>query len=288
MCLLIANKFGNEISREHLSNAWESNSHGAGFAYFKDGKLILEKGFFDFEELYKAYQKTLGYTNILHFRYATSGLKNKDNCHPFIVSENEEENDQKEKVKEPTLILAHNGVISAFSHKTKDMSDTYSFIKEILTPMAADCEEKWYRNNSIKTLIENGIGSGNKLAAIDNEGEITIFNQDSGEWLDEDAHIWASNGSYHTIKQRPSEKHNSYGYGQGYNKHQPSNHTSLRDAWEYQDIKPTIVKDKENSSSSAFNPLTDIPPEELPEVDAYLDVLNNPDTNNKANPNFNN
>ena len=286
MCLLIANPLGAEISREHLDNAWQSNPHGGGFAYFKDGKLILDKGYFDFEEFYESYQKTLGFASILHVRWATSGLKNKDNCHPFVVSENEMENDRKEIEKEPTLILAHNGVISAFSHKTKDMSDTYSFIKEILTPMSADCEDKWYRNSSIKTRIENVIGGGNKLAAIDNEGEITIFNQDSGEWLDEDAQIWASNGSYHTIKQRPSEKHNAYG-GQGY-KHQTPNHNSTRDAWDYQDIKPTIVKDKESSSSSDFNPLTDIPPEELPEVDAYLDILNNPSTNNHAHANFNN
>lgn len=258
MCLLLASKKGNAIPKESLEIGDKSNSHGAGFAFAKNGKLFVEKGFFVFEEFYKAYQKCIGFPHITHQRYATSGEKNKDNCHPFVVSTDEN--------NEADLVVAHNGVIHHFSHKNQNMSDTFSFTKEILTPLAEDCNDKnWFKNSGIKYLIENAIGSGNKLALIDNIGYIEIFNQDSGEWLNEEDQIWASNGSYHTPKQR-----NNGGFGytqQAWNEYES-------DYWSGANNAAASEKTGTSVSTPTVN-IFDINQEELDEVDDYLEELNN-------------
>lgn len=265
MCLLISNPLGKPIEKEQLQTAWSGNSHGGGFAYVKQNTLIIEKGFFVFEEFYEAYTKTMDCPSICHMRWATSGEKNKENCHPFVVSVDEN--------NEVNLAMAHNGVVHAFSYKTKDMSDTFSFTKEILTPLAEDSKDlNWFKNPGLKYLIENAIGSGNKLALIDNTGHIEIFNQDSGEWLNEEYKIWASNGSYHTPKQRVSSGYSAA--GTGYTQQAWGGYES--DYWKNLD-NTAQLETGISTQNSNLNPVNifEIEQEELDEIDDYLDELNN-------------
>ena len=79
MCLLIVNQT-NLISKKHLKNAWENNSHGGGMAYpfineHNERCVFIEK-FTDFETFYSEYESVRSMVDkpmILHFRISSSG-----------------------------------------------------------------------------------------------------------------------------------------------------------------------------------------------------------------------
>lgn len=279
MCVILASK-GKEIPKHYLENSFCNHPHGAGFSYAKDKKIYNEKGFFKFDEFYEAYQKTIGNPIICHFRWATSGLKNKENCHPFVVNEN--------------LHFCHNGVISYFTARIKDMSDTYAFNENFLKPIAAESKKKsFFKNEGFKWFVIQDIGKGSKLAFLNNLGHIEIYNEAAGEWADEDkeknipGEIWASNASYRVKKDRcvdtcsaigayksgdseaVTKYKNNSGYGFDYDP----------DDYAENDRKSLIDPDPadetpDNEINSEPLDITDISSEELAEVDAYLDTLN--------------
>lgn len=284
MCIILSSDKGKLLNRENLETSFKSNGDGIGFSYVKDGKLLLEKGFFDFEEFYKAYQKTENYSHIIHFRYKTHGAKDKLNCHPFVVSENkkyDENNKEIENENELLLVMAHNGVLSSFGNKEKDMSDTYSFIKEILNPLSRDTQGKpWWKNKGLQWLLESSIGS-NKLVFLDNLGEITIINESAGEWVgDKSDGIWASNSSYKILKNRSyTQNFQNYSYESDYlNYHSPGNQThakspGLTDA----EKAANLSKNKDlstNLEKVTIDNVWNVSEEELTEIDAYLEALN--------------
>ena len=59
MCIAILKPQGKVISKERLQICFENNKDGAGFLYNQDSALVLNKGFFNFEDFYSAYQETL-------------------------------------------------------------------------------------------------------------------------------------------------------------------------------------------------------------------------------------
>src|SRR5690348_4415363 len=117
MCCAILSLPNSNISKEHLENAFSNNDDGAGFAYIKDGKVVIEKGFFTFESFWNAY--TLAELNdkisLIHFRIGTSGGQDQLNCHPWEVNEE--------------VVMMHNGVLGEFSIKDSELSDTGLFVQ---------------------------------------------------------------------------------------------------------------------------------------------------------------
>jgi len=83
MCLALFKPKNIAADWNKLRNAMEHNADGAGFAIAKDGQLIVEKGFFKFEDFKLAFEPFEMYDAVVHFRMATHGDKNKLNCHPF-------------------------------------------------------------------------------------------------------------------------------------------------------------------------------------------------------------
>src|SRR6266545_3554785 len=55
-CVAIYKPKGVQIAKKYLSNSFENNKDGAGFAYAKDGKITINKGYFSFEEFWKAFK----------------------------------------------------------------------------------------------------------------------------------------------------------------------------------------------------------------------------------------
>ena len=176
MCLIIASPSGTLPDKSLLSNAISDNPHGWGLVVANNGKLGVAKGFkkadLDYE-LDALRENPVPY--VIHYRWATHGEKNLDNCHPFKVRKD--------------LYMAHNGVIQIHRENSK-MSDTWHFVQ-------------WLKNNNIKPeelyseyiLKEIGdvIGRYNKLAFLDKDGVLSIVNESSGLWHKPD--IWLSNGN---------------------------------------------------------------------------------------------
>jgi len=283
MCTILTST-GKELPAEFLENIVNSNGDGAGFSYFKDGAIHIEKGFFDFASLYEAYKKTIGCPIIVHARFATSGAKNEANCHPFVISDR--------------LHFCHNGVLHYFSSKFAGMSDTFGFGEIILKGFDNDNpKRKWWRNKGFLWFVKNAIGKGNKLALLDNEGKIEIINEESGEWIEEGV-IWASNGYYKEIKERFTNNNINNSYF-GPNPHRQNsgtggglirivNHPVDPDFPEHDSNEDNVV-DIENELDAAdrmaetlrleseaedFVNLEEIPADELEEVDHYLDTIN--------------
>ena len=78
--------------KSDLLECWNKNPHGAGFMFNDNGKVIIKKGYMNFDDFYnelirtdtKKYLKNRGL--VIHFRIATSGLIDKGNCHPYPLS----------------------------------------------------------------------------------------------------------------------------------------------------------------------------------------------------------
>lgn len=198
MCIAILNTKGT-INKETLRTCWNNNNDGAGMIYVTDKNvLVTYKELHSFDKFYKEYNKQRKLNKdsnfVLHFRIATSGKIDLNNCHPFKVSKD--------------LAFVHNGMID-IEQLNKDVSDTYTFNQTILKELG----KNFLYNEAIIRLIENYIGYS-KLIFLNNFNEATIINELLGDW---DGDNWYSNKSY---KPTQVKKYENYGYGyysKGYN-----------------------------------------------------------------------
>jgi predicted glutamine amidotransferase len=192
MCVIIVKKKDKNITRRELKECWDFNPDGAGFMYAANNKLHISKGYFSFRAFYhvfRKYERLYPESDfVIHMRIATSGKKDYDNCHPFIVNDG--------------LAFAHNGIFWGLGDK--EHSDTYILNEEILS--------KFPRNfldipEIFKAVTDYVIESHSKLVFMDNQNKITIVNEKAGTW---DDGIWYSSGHYMTKIYTPSSYKSSY------------------------------------------------------------------------------
>lgn len=151
MCIVIYQPKGKQVQKAILQKAFENNPDGAGFMVQKDKEApYMMKGFFDFDKFYKSYLPfSKGDYNVaIHFRIATHGTVNKDNCHPFKIS-----SDIADTVlfngRADSLIM-HNGIISSImTPRNLPYSDTMNFIAKIL------CWMKDLKSKDLTEVLEN-------------------------------------------------------------------------------------------------------------------------------------
>ena len=178
MCIAIVKPQDTEISDEYLENCFDNNNDGAGIAYAKNGKLYIIKGIFDkkqfIQEVRKAEKVAQG-SMLIHCRIGTSGLKDKNNCHPHIVNDD--------------LVMIHNGILDIEVPKKSKVSDTVIFIENYLKKLSKD----FVKSEPIMHLIEKAIGDRNKFAFLNNKGEAFICNAKFGIV---EGGIWYSNDTY--------------------------------------------------------------------------------------------
>ena len=185
MCLLVVCKPNAIPKREELTEGACANPHGYGFAMIIDGKIFryrtmsARKAVGKFIHMRQQYPQ--GYA-IWHARYATHGVKNEDNCHPFQVGDDTD------------TVLAHNGVLDTFIGKDDKRSDTRIFAEDTLPKLGGVCaleDENLYR------MIE-GWASGSKIAVLTTnpkaEYQLYLINERLGTW--DDNGVWWSNSSY--------------------------------------------------------------------------------------------
>jgi hypothetical protein len=177
MCIIAAKPQGFTIDDSTIEIMWENNSDGGGFMYAKDETLFVIKGLMTLEEFKKAYKVVGTLPAVLHFRIKTHGKLDKENTHPFRVSDK--------------IAVVHNGVINNITCEDKDKSDTWHFTEKVLKPLCR-ADGKFILRPYNKELLSGYINSS-KLTFLDNLGHINFINEAKGEWKDG---VWFSNGSW--------------------------------------------------------------------------------------------
>ena len=201
MCLIHSLKAETKLSNGWLKNIYEKNSDGIGAMMHVDGKLVVKK--FVPKNLRRAMkwyrQHVEGHEAIVHWRFATHGTVDMDNCHPYKVLDRDEDGCE--------MYLAHNGVLDAFNEDTEledirdeggygwkrklgtrvtdNRSDTYHFIRSLLLPMLKPSlggDPSVINNRAVQMLIANKIGYGNKLVIGTDTDFIYINGQEFTKW----------------------------------------------------------------------------------------------------------
>ena len=197
MCIAITKPAGVELFKTTLQRSFESNSDGAGFAYEEDGKVIIEKGFFTFEDFLSAYTPHGNKQCLVHFRIRTHGKLDKDMCHPFEINDH--------------LAMIHNGIIN--DHGTNETSDTHEFIEELIKPMIVSYGDQILSDPAFKKIIEKYVGASKLMFLNGETKEFIIYNR---QMCHQNSGCIFSNYSYVTPQYEylPKTRENQKGQGE--------------------------------------------------------------------------
>lgn len=188
MCIIIIKKQGVELPKqEWLDNSERTNRDGIGVCYKKADRseVVIKKDFVNATTLGVWLKDNIVKEDdlIIHFRFATHGIKDVGNRHPFPISKD------KKLLREANLVcrmaLTHNGVISQHSGHQK-FSDTQKFVLGI---MSDDAVKNNLNSPAIRKMIGDYIGS-DKLAILDNEGTVYLW----GEFIREEGLLFSNSG----------------------------------------------------------------------------------------------
>lgn len=185
MCILVVCEPNSTPTKTDLHNGACSNPHGYGFAIIADDKIISErsmsakKSIARFLELRKQYPN--GYA-MWHARYATHGVKNEANCHPFQVGGSD------------LTYLAHNGILDVTIEKADKRSDTRVFAEDTLPLMGG---VSVLDDDTVWTMVSKW-ASGSKICILtldpSAKHQIYLVNENLGTW--DNNGIWWSNQSH--------------------------------------------------------------------------------------------
>lgn len=202
MCLLCFTPAGQEIDYSRLEHASINNPDGFGWA-LNTGQRIITGRFMKYEDALDGLQRVVReYPDcdvMYHARYATHGLTELVNVHPFHIGETD-------------AVLAHNGVLHNVDVPRTDWrSDTRFYVEEDL----AKRNLKFLDNRRKRKRLESWI-KGSKFVIMTNEPtlkrNVYILNEQDGHW---DGGTWWSNSSYEPYIPY-SRRHGYHGYGFGY------------------------------------------------------------------------
>lgn len=189
MCLAIYKPSKLKIPERNLRAGFEANNDGCGICWAQDGQLHVEKGMLTWDAFLGLYQGAEEFPMLIHFRKATHGKKNEDNCHPFLFKD-KDGND---------LALIHNGVIP-IKCAEEGYSDTWHFVKKVLEPIVSQRGVP-IDDQSLSWFVRVSIGT-DKIAVMNRNGGVIIFNEEKGNWDDTDGpdglkgKVWYSNYSF--------------------------------------------------------------------------------------------
>ena len=177
MCLAIVQPVGSFIPIPHLQQGWVHNPDGAGYAFTREGKVVVKKGYNKLKVFMDDYHKDVRDNDesafLVHFRIRTMGDRSDENTHPFTI---------------PDGAMIHNGSLTGTGSKYHEgPSDTSVFASKFGKHLNYD-----FVYNKSKELGE-AIGRYNKLAMLYNDNRYVIVNEEEGVWKDR---VWYSNGSY--------------------------------------------------------------------------------------------
>jgi hypothetical protein len=176
MCILIHHPKDSCFTQEQLADFFSKNSDGFGAIVNLGNEVKVIKSIGNLQEIEDLYYKEIACSEaVIHFRMRTHGDYDLDNCHPYEVL--------------PGLYMAHNGVLSMGNAADPKMSDTWHYIQNYLKPLL-EVNPDLLRVAAFREMIGAHIGSNNKFAFMNQDGESFIINRNSG--VDHEG-IWYSN-----------------------------------------------------------------------------------------------
>ena len=200
MCLLVVSSPNSTPKRKDLECASCNNPHGFGYAVIAGNKIITGKGMSakkiikEFLAVRKQYPNSYA---MYHARFATHGVKNDDNCHPFQVGGSD------------LTYLAHNGILSVDIPANDKRSDTRIFADDILPAMGG---VKALDDVNLYSMLE-GWAAGSKVAVFTLDPvamyDCYIINEDLGHW-DNDGNWWSNDGYKASTWSNMFRKSNDY------------------------------------------------------------------------------
>ena len=194
MCILVVCEPNSTPSKSDLHAGACANPHGFGFAIHAGDKIISERSMSAKKSIKRFMELRAQYPNgyaMWHARYATHGVKNEQNCHPFQVGDDE------------GTYLAHNGVLDVAIPHGDRRSDTRVFAEDTLPKLggvaALDDDTIW--------LMISKWATGSKIAILTTSTTakypMYLVNENLGTWDNEG--IWWSNQSHkRTVYAKPT------------------------------------------------------------------------------------
>lgn len=217
MCIIVAKNKGFELpKKEILKNCFDNNSDGAGFMYTLNNKVIIDKGYMKFEDLWKRLQNLQNEIDIkntpivLHFRIGTSGNFDASCTHPFSLTN--KDNKLKELDAIANIGIAHNGIISSYADAKSELSDTQLFIKKFLFPLYK-IDKNFYNNKDIQDIIEKVTSS--KFAILTNKNELITI----GNFIEKDGILYSNYSFENYTEYNYCWKSKTYKIGNTYDDH---------------------------------------------------------------------
>lgn len=181
MCIIVNKPWGIPVERSLLETCFANNPDGAGFMFPCEGRLLIKKGYFEFDAFWSVWEKCRKIHGdslpvVFHFRIATAGEVDKTNCHPHRIAHD--------------LGFVHNGILSCVNvPKGSNVSDTIIYRNRYLGNLTGNS----LRNAKLLRRIGHHIGAGNKFVFMNGAGKTVICNEDQGVWKDG---LWFSNHSF--------------------------------------------------------------------------------------------
>lgn len=258
MCLLtfMPGYVSPDMSRFEI--AAKENPDGFGWAILEQNQILRFRSmnFDEAADKFMVARRVHQGPAIFHFRWATHGSEDVDNCHPFLLG------------GDPDSVMGHNGILPLDIPKGDLRSDTRVFAETIMPSIggigALDDEEyvqklaKWAAGSKLVFMTNNP----------DAKHDWYILNEADGHW---DKDMWWSNRSYLRYSERYSGL-SSYGYDGygGWGSHWSS-------SWYDQDgaqiAAKTLEKSDDYIDDVEWEKVNELAYEQLAQTDIYTTVL---------------
>jgi len=189
MCMIIVKEKGVAIPEkmnDYIDYSYTSNNDGMGIALWKKDSnfVLIKKDFKKLKKLKRFIKNNVDKEDalVIHLRLASAGNKSFVNRHPFSL---EVKKLNKLECK-TSMAVAHNGTFTDLRSFDSKFSDTYIFVKEILSDPVIKNNLK---RKSIKQLLEKFIGHS-RIVILDYNGDCIYF----GNWKEEDGLKFSNSG----------------------------------------------------------------------------------------------
>lgn len=233
MCVAVYKPIGVDVpTREELYNCYLRNQDGAGFAFYRNGKIHIKKGYMNFNSFYEDFCKenfNKDENVFMHFRIATHGLVDGGNTHPFPITDDFNKM-RKTDIEYNGKCLIHNGIFhygdNVIKSYSKIISDTMLFSK-LLFDELNKADDNLFKKQISNLGLEESVCRGILEHSSDNLelikkinsqlscSKIAIMNEDGtvnhfGNWINHNG-VYYSNSSYEGYS-----NYNRIGFSNGY------------------------------------------------------------------------
>ncbi len=173
MCVIAIKKQGVSLPHATMKDMFAANSDGCGFAVVLKDKTIIKKGLMTVKDLSDALKPYKHDLVVVHFRFATHGLKSKQMTHPFVVSPVVLESFAL-SLTTTKPVLIHNGIISGFGNA--EISDTLDFTTRVLStmPTTGHMIDLLTATGSKYVLIANGVA--HTIGRFEDDSALSVSN----------------------------------------------------------------------------------------------------------------